>query len=197
MADEQNDTRNDQPEASTPAEPAAEPAPTETAPADRAPVEPAEQLPPKERRRRARSAHSGQARPARSPKERAAERGEARRKKAVARRSWRQRQRERRRAAGDTAGPAVTAPVAEEGGGRPRVRQGVVVSDKAQKTITIRIDVTRRHRTYKKIVRSSSTLHVHDERDEAHEGDTVRVVESRPLSARKRWRLVEVLERAR
>ncbi|MGI8585894.1 MAG: 30S ribosomal protein S17 [Thermoleophilaceae bacterium] len=87
--------------------------------------------------------------------------------------------------------------MAEGGGGRPRVRQGLVVSDKAQKTITVRIDVTRRHRTYKKIVRSSSTLHVHDERDEAHEGDTVRVVESRPLSRSKRWRLVEVLERAR
>ncbi|MEA2445310.1 MAG: small subunit ribosomal protein, partial [Thermoleophilales bacterium] len=59
------------------------------------------------------------------------------------------------------------------------------------------IDVTRRHQVYKKIVRSSSTLHVHDENNEAHAGDTVRVVESRPLSRTKRWRLVEVLERAR
>ena len=187
MTDEQNDKQSDQPEASTPERPAA---------ADPAPATPAEQLPPKQRRRRARSTHSGEARPPRSPQERAAERGEARRKKAIVRRNWRQRQRERRRA-GESAGPATTAPVAEGGGGRPRVRQGLVVSDKAQKTITVRIDVTRRHRTYKKIVRSSSTLHVHDERDEAHEGDTVRVVESRPLSARKRWRLVEVLERAR
>ena len=77
------------------------------------------------------------------------------------------------------------------------MRQGIVVSDKADKTITVRIDVTRRHRMYKKIVRESSTLHVHDERNEAHAGDTVRVVESRPLSRSKRWRLVEVLERAR
>lgn len=188
MTDEQNDKQSDQPEASTPERPAA---------ADPAPATPAEQLPPKQRRRRARSTHSGEARPPRSPQERAAERGEARRKKAIVRRNWRQRQRERRRAAGESAGPATTAPVAEGGGGRPRVRQGLVVSDKAQKTITVRIDVTRRHRTYKKIVRSSSTLHVHDERDEAHEGDTVRVVESRPLSRSKRWRLVEVLERAR
>ena len=77
------------------------------------------------------------------------------------------------------------------------MRQGIVVSDKADKTITVRIDVTRRHRVYKKIVRSSSTLHAHDERNEAHAGDTVRVVESRPISRSKRWRLVEILERAR
>ena len=185
MPDERTDDQNDPPEAP------AEPAP------DAAPTAPAEQLSPKERRRRARSAHSGEARPARSPQERAAERGEARRKKASARRRWRDRQRDRRRATRETAGPATTPPVAESGGGRARVRQGIVVSDKAQKTITVRIDVTRRHRTYKKIVRSSSTLHVHDERDEAHEGDTVRVVESRPLSRSKRWRLVEILERAR
>ena len=78
-----------------------------------------------------------------------------------------------------------------------KVRQGVVVSDKADKTITVRIDTARRHRRYEKIVRSSSTLHAHDENNDAHEGDTVRVIESRPLSRTKRWRLVDVLERAR
>jgi small subunit ribosomal protein S17 len=72
-----------------------------------------------------------------------------------------------------------------------------VVSDKADKTITVRIDIARRHRKYQKIVRSSTTLHAHDERNEANAGDTVRVVESRPLSRTKRWRLVEVLERAK
>jgi small subunit ribosomal protein S17 len=72
-----------------------------------------------------------------------------------------------------------------------------VVSAKPDKTITVRIDVTRRHREYKKIVRESTTLHAHDERNEAHEGDTVRVIESRPRSRSKRWRLVDVLERAR
>ena len=71
-----------------------------------------------------------------------------------------------------------------------------MVSDKADKTITVRIDIARRHRMYRKIVRTSSTLHAHDEPNEAHAGDTVRVVESRPLSRTKRWRLVEVLERA-
>ncbi|HEX6461458.1 MAG TPA: 30S ribosomal protein S17 [Thermoleophilaceae bacterium] len=77
------------------------------------------------------------------------------------------------------------------------MRQGIVVSAKPDKTITVRIDTARRHRTYKKIVRSSSTLHAHDERNEAHEGDTVRVIETRPISRTKRWRLVEILERAR
>ncbi|HEY5285768.1 MAG TPA: 30S ribosomal protein S17 [Solirubrobacteraceae bacterium] len=89
--------------------------------------------------------------------------------------------------------PPVHAPVE----GARKVRQGVVVSDKADKTITVRIDVARRHRRYEKIVRSSNTLHAHDEKNEAHEGDVVRVIESRPLSRLKRWKLVDVLERAR
>ena len=71
-----------------------------------------------------------------------------------------------------------------------------MVSNKAAKTITVRIDVARRHPTYEKIVRQSNTLHAHDEQNEANEGDLVRVVETRPLSRTKRWRLVEVLEKA-
>ncbi len=157
------------------------------------PAEPEEKLSPKEARKRARSAHEGEARPARSIEERTAERAAERARKARQRRLYRQRSRERRAAA-----PRRDAPVAEE---TPRsilkVRQGIVVSDKADKTITVRIDTARAHRMYKKIVRNSSTLHAHDEGNEAHMGDTVRVIESRPLSRTKRWRLVEVLERAR
>ena len=78
-----------------------------------------------------------------------------------------------------------------------KVRTGVVVSDKRDKTITVRIDVARAHPIYKKTVRRSSKLHVHDERNEAHAGDRVRVMECRPLSRLKRWRLVEIVERAR
>ncbi|HKH95121.1 MAG TPA: 30S ribosomal protein S17 [Beijerinckiaceae bacterium] len=81
--------------------------------------------------------------------------------------------------------------------GRRRERQGIVVSDRGDKTITVRIEVQRAHRTYGKVVRSSSTLQVHDEANDANAGDTVRVVESRPVSRHKRWRLVEILERAR
>ena len=94
-------------------------------------------------------------------------------------------------------GPAQTEPTAAKAAGRRRVRQGIVVSDKADKTITVKIEIARAHRVYKKIVRTSATLHAHDERNEAHIGDTVRVIECRPRSRTKRWRLVEVLERAR
>src|SRR5437763_12257719 len=125
------------------------------------------------------------------------EREERRRKNAAARTRYRQRRREKLKAARASAPPTeVTAP-REHGPGKPKVRQGIVVSAKPDKTITVRIDVTRRHRTYKKIVRESTTLHAHDERNDANEGDTVRIVETRPLSKTKRWRLEEVLERAR
>ena len=91
----------------------------------------------------------------------------------------------------------VVTPPREHVVGVQKVRQGVVVSDKADKTITVRIDIAKRHRRYQKIVRSSSTLHAHDEANDANAGDRVRVIESRPLSATKRWRLVEILERAK
>lgn len=187
-------------EAAAPAEEApAEEAPAEEAPAAEAPAaeaaEPAEQLHPKEARKRARSQHSGEARPQRTAEERAGERAERREHLAKVRRSYRQKQREKRAAAPRAAAPQLEP--AEKGSGAARVRQGIVVSAKPDKTITVRIDTARRHRTYKKIVRSSSTLHAHDERNEAHEGDTVRVIETRPISRTKRWRLVEILERAR
>ena len=129
--------------------------------------------------------------------QRVEEREQRRRKAAEQRRRRRAREKEKAKAARAEAPPAAAPEAREHGPGRPKVRQGVVVSDKADKTITVRIDVTRRHRTYKKIVRHSTTLHAHDERNDAHAGDTVRVVESRPLSRTKRWRLVEVVERAR
>ena len=188
-------------------EPAAEQAPAEEAPADEraaaapaaqaAPAEapePGEALSPKERRKLARSTHTGETRPPRSIEDRARERAERRRQKAEHRRVYRQRVRERR--AAEPARAEVRAPEPKSVGIR-KVRQGVVVSDKADKTITVRIDVVHQHRMYKKIVRASSTLYAHDENNEAHVGDTVRVVESRPLSRTKRWRLTEILERAR
>jgi small subunit ribosomal protein S17 len=171
----------------------AEPAPLVQAP----PAEPVEQVAPKERRRRARSKHT-EARPSRTPEERHAERLVERKTKAARRRARRLQERAKaatRRAAAPA--PAPLAPVHAAVEGTRRVRQGIVVSDKAEKTITVRIDVARRHRRYEKIVRSSSTVHAHDENNDAHEGDTVRVIESRPLSRTKRWALVDVLERAR
>ncbi len=78
-----------------------------------------------------------------------------------------------------------------------KVRQGMVVSSKGDKTITVRIDVARRHPVYEKIVRRSQTLHAHDERNEAGDGDFVQIVETRPISKTKRWRLTEILEKAK
>ena len=129
--------------------------------------------------------------------EEAAQRAERRRRAAQSRGRWRTRRREKDRAARAEAPAREPFPGEQHGPGRPKTRQGVVVSAKPDKTITVRIDMTRRHREYKKIVRASTTLHAHDERNEANEGDTVRLVESRPLSKTKRWRLTEVLERAR
>jgi small subunit ribosomal protein S17 len=131
--------------------------------------------------------------------QRAAEREARKKKNANARRAYRAKQKAKRAQARASAGaPVETVPEAREHGpGRPKERTGVVVSSKPDKTITVRIDMTRRHQVYKKIVRSSTTLHVHDERNDANEGDLVRVIESRPLSRTKRWRLVEVLERSR
>jgi small subunit ribosomal protein S17 len=161
-------------------------------------AQPDEELSPKQRRRRERSEHAGEPRAPRSAEERHAERLAERKAKALRRRARRAQERERaatRRASAPAREPL--APVHAPTEGSPRVRQGVVVSSKADKTITVRIDVARQHRRYEKTVRSSSTLHAHDELGEAHEGDVVRVVESRPLSRTKRWKLVDVLERAR
>ncbi len=76
-------------------------------------------------------------------------------------------------------------------------RRGIVVSDAMDKTVVVRIDVAQKHERYGKVVRRSSKLHVHDEHNAAGVGDLVRVVETRPLSATKRWRLVEILEKAK
>jgi small subunit ribosomal protein S17 len=158
-----------------------------------APSEP--QLAPKERRARARAARAAKAPAARprTPEERQEERKAERAQKAGARRVERERSRAKHKEAAHERSPT---PAREHEPGRQKTRQGIVVSDKAEKTITVRIDVARRHRRYQKIVRTSSTLHAHDEQGEAHIGDTVLVRECRPLSRTKRWRLVEVLERA-
>jgi small subunit ribosomal protein S17 len=157
-----------------------------------------EQLAPKERRRRSRSKHTGEVRPSRSPEERHAERVAERRTKAARRRARRLSERSKATARRAAAGPReALAPVHPIVEGTRKVRQGVVISNKAEKTITVRIDVAHRHRRYEKVVRSSGTVHAHDENNDAREGDIVRVVESRPLSRTKRWALVDVVERAR
>ena len=79
---------------------------------------------------------------------------------------------------------------------RRKERVGIIVSDKAEKTVTVSVEALVRHPMYKKRVRRSKKFIVHDERNEAHVGDTVRIIETRPLSKRKRWRLANVISRA-
>jgi small subunit ribosomal protein S17 len=81
--------------------------------------------------------------------------------------------------------------------GRHQERRGVVVSDAMDKTIVVKVDVIRSHPRYKKVIRRSVKFHAHDEQNAAHVGDIVRIVETRPLSKTKRWRLAEVVEVAR
>jgi len=78
-----------------------------------------------------------------------------------------------------------------------RTLQGVVVSDKQDKTVVVRVERRFTHPILRKTVRRSNKFHAHDERSEAKVGDIVRIVETRPLSKTKRWRLVEILEAAK
>ena len=151
---------------------------------------PEDELPWKERRRLQRSREPHKAGPSLTPEERAAQRAERRKGKATLRRNERAAKKKDK-----TAGTGT--PTAERESVAAKTRQGIVVSNKGEKSITVRIDIARRHPTYEKIVRRSRTLHAHDERNEAGEGDIVRVIETRPLSRSKRWRLVEVIEKAR
>jgi small subunit ribosomal protein S17 len=81
---------------------------------------------------------------------------------------------------------------------RPQnMKVGVVISDKMQKTRTVAVQRSVRHPFYKKIIRRTSTFHAHDEKNVSREGDTVKIVETRPLSKLKRWRLVEVIGKAK
>jgi small subunit ribosomal protein S17 len=78
-----------------------------------------------------------------------------------------------------------------------KVFQGLVVSDKMDKTVVVEVENRVKHAVYGKVMRRTSRLKAHDEANDAHEGDRVQIMETRPLSATKRWRVVEILERAK
>lgn len=86
--------------------------------------------------------------------------------------------------------------MAEERGNR-KVRIGTVTSNKMEKTITVLVETVKQHPLYKKTIRTSKKYKAHDEKNEAKIGDVVRIMECRPLSKDKRWRLIEVVERAK
>ena len=93
--------------------------------------------------------------------------------------------------------PIVRLAKPEHVRGRSQERRGVVVSDAMDKTIVVKVDTVKAHRRYKKVVRRSTRFHAHDEQNAAKVGDLVRIVETRPLSKTKNWRLAEVLEEAK
>ena len=187
--DEAAATADDAPEADESSDDAA-PKAAEPQAAEPAESDPLADLPWKERRRILRSREPHKAGPQQTIDERAAARAARRKQKADARRK------ERAALKAEHEAGTGTPPVERETVAA-KERQGIVVSNKGDKSITVRIDIARRHPTYEKIVRRSRTLHAHDERNEAGEGDVVRVVETRPLSKTKRWRLVDVVEKAR
>ena len=105
--------------------------------------------------------------------------------------------RPRRPAAAGKRKPIVREPKPEHERGRSQERRGVVVSNAMDKTIVVKVDLIKSHSKYKKVVRRSVKFHAHDEQNAANVGDVVRIVETRPLSATKRWRLAEIVEKAK
>jgi small subunit ribosomal protein S17 len=93
--------------------------------------------------------------------------------------------------------PIVRLPKPDHERGRRQERRGVVVSDAMDKTIVVRVETVKVHPRYKKVIRRAKKFHAHDERNEAKVGDVVRIVETRPLSRMKTWRLAEVVEVAK
>ena len=93
--------------------------------------------------------------------------------------------------------PIVRLEKPEHERGRRQERQGTVVSNAMDKTIVVKVDTLKAHRKYEKVVRRSNTFHAHDEANQANVGDVVRIVETRPLSKTKRWRLAEIVEAAK
>jgi small subunit ribosomal protein S17 len=78
-----------------------------------------------------------------------------------------------------------------------KTRTGIVVSNKMDKTVVVAIETSVRHPLYKKIVKRTTKFKAHDEKNECGEGDKVRIMETRPISKEKRWRVVEIIEKAR
>ncbi len=172
-------------EAEAAPEAAAEEAPAEEAAAEEAPAEeaPAEEA----------AAEKAPAK-AEAPAVPAAPTKKQKRKR-VPRSERRQRPKPKREQTGEHATrPRVRQPKPDHERGRRQERRGVVVSAAMDKTIVVRVETVKAHPKYKKVVRRSQRFHAHDEQNEAKAGDVVRIVENRPLSKTKNWRLAEVVE---
>lgn len=171
---------------------------TEAAAAAEAPAGPDPSLSPVQKRAWHRQRSGTEQNAPVSIEEKAEQRKAVRKQKAAARSRRRKQEREKKAAKlGADAGTDRGTPKPEFEPGRKQVRQGVVVSAKGDKTLAVRIDHSKRHPKYKKIVRHTTKLYAHDEQNDAGEGDTVRIESSRPLSRTKRWTLAEIVERAK
>ncbi len=192
----------DAPAEETPAEEvSAEEVPAEEAPAEEAPAaeaepepEVAEEAPAAEAAEEAPAADAAPE-PAEEPAAEAAP--ETKRKRKRLPRTLRPQKTRRRHVPSAERKAIARLPKPEHARGRRQERQGTVVSANADKTIVVRVDLVKVHPMYKKVIRRSTKLHAHDETNEAKVGDIVRIVETRPLSRMKRWRLQEVVEAAK
>ncbi len=186
------------PEEPTPEpEPVAEPvAEGEEAPVAEAEEAPAEEAPADEASAEEASAEEGPAEEAPAEEQVAAVQPTAKKKRKRVPRSER-RKRPKTREQATERKPITRVPKPEHDRGRRQERRGVVVSAAMDKTIVVRVDTVKAHPKYKKVVRRSHKFHAHDEENQAKAGDVVRIVETRPLSKTKNWRLAEVVEVAR
>jgi len=96
-----------------------------------------------------------------------------------------------------TAQTHATAATTTEERGQRKVRLGTVIADKMNKTVIVQVGTSRPHRLYKKTVQQRTKFKVHDEKNECGVGDLVRITETRPISKEKRWRVLEIVEKAR
>src|SRR6266545_3589193 len=186
MAEEQNNETTEE----TPEEQAAEQPVRDSGPGEGAPPEPGGS-PGSEQ-----SAAAEQAAPEAAAPEPAAVSEKKKKPKHVPRSQRRQRPKPVRERPAERK-PIARTPKPESERGRRQERRGVVVSSAMDKTIVVKVDTIKAHPRYKKVVRRSAKFHAHDEQNSANVGDVVRIVETRPLSKTKRWRLVQIVEAAK
>src|SRR6266550_1258979 len=186
MADEEQNeqTENEQPEEN---EQAAE----ETVSAPEGPVAPAAETEEQPAEEPAAEAPEAEAPAEEAP---AAEAPEPKRKRKRLPRSLRHRHSKAKRERSAERKAITRVPKPEHPRGRRQERRGVVVSSGMDKTIVVRVDAVKAHKKYLKVVRRSTKFHAHDEQNQAKVGDVVRIVETRPLSKSKNWRLAEIVE---
>jgi small subunit ribosomal protein S17 len=184
-------------EEAPPEEQPAEEAPAEEAPVEEAPAEePAEEAPAEE----APAAEAEGEEPAAAAEAPDAPSTAMPERKAKPKRKPRSERRQRskpKRERPETRKAISRLPKPEHVRGRRQERRGIVVSSAMEKTIVVKVETVKAHSRYKKVIRRSRKFHAHDEQNVANVGDVVLIVETRPLSATKNWRLVEVLEAAK